>query len=171
MAKQLDLKDSGNGVGTTTEREIGKLYQDPLYGAKVLSPLAVAILDTPEFQRLAGLKQLGFSDLVYCGAHHTRYEHSVGTYFITRTIMRRIVQIHERLGLQHPGREDYLSDEFRTIPPRVKSLDGVITEQSRWRGLTEMLSIAALLHDLGHVPFGHTLEDEFCGLFKRHDSV
>jgi HD superfamily phosphohydrolase len=37
--------------------------------------------------------------------------------------------------------------------------------------LTEVVSVAALIHDLGHVPFGHTLEDEYSGLFKRHDSV
>lgn len=169
--RQLRLGEGTGTPGTKGDREIGKLYQDPLYGAKVLSPFAVAIMDTPEFQRLAGLKQLGFSDVVYRGAHHTRFEHSVGTYFISRTIMRRIVQNHERLGLAHPGNESYLSDSFRTIPPRVKSLDGIVTEQSRWRGLTELLSVAALLHDIGHVPFGHTLEDEFSGLFKRHDSV
>jgi HD superfamily phosphohydrolase len=34
-------------------KEIGKLYQDPIYGAKVLSPFAVAIIDSPEFQRLS----------------------------------------------------------------------------------------------------------------------
>ena len=39
--------------------ELGKLYQDQLYGAKVLGPLAVAVIDTLEFQRLAGLRQLG----------------------------------------------------------------------------------------------------------------
>jgi hypothetical protein len=31
--------------------------------------------------------------------------------------------------------------------------------------------IAALLHDVGHVPFGHTLEDEFAGILKRHDRL
>lgn len=165
------LQFGGGAAKKRVQREAGKLYQDPLYGAKVLTPLAVAVMDTPEFQRLAGLKQLGFAEVTYRGAHHTRLEHSVGTYFITRTIMRRIVQNHERLELDHPGDGEFLSDRFRMVPQGVKSLQGVCSEQSRWRGLTELLSVSALLHDIGHVPFGHTLEDEFSGLFRRHDSV
>src|ERR1043166_7503198 len=147
----------------------GKLYQDPLYGAKVLSPLAVRIIDTPEFQRLAGLRQLGFSDVAYRGAHHTRFEHSVGTYFLCRTIMRRIVQNHERLDLRHPG--EFLSPLFREVPENAKVEKTTTTLQSLWRGLIEVVSIAALLHDLAHVPFGHTLEDEFSGIFPRHDRL
>jgi HD superfamily phosphohydrolase len=147
----------------------GKLYQDQLYGTKVLSPLAVEIIDAPEFQRLAGLRQLGFADVAYRGARHSRFEHSVGTYFISRTIMRRIVQNHERLGLEHPGQ--HVSDMFM-FPPRNSDLQkDTITSHSKWRGLQEVVSAAALLHDLGHVPFGHTLEDEFTGLFERHDSL
>jgi len=149
--------------------EIGKLYQDRLYGTKVLSPLALAIIDTPEFQRLAGVRQLGFADFAYRGATHTRFEHSVGTYFITRTIMRRIVQNHERLGLDHPGQ--YVSARFRFIPRNAELPPGLTTHQSLWRGVTEVVSAAALLHDIGHVPFGHTLEDEFAGLYGRHDSL
>ena len=37
--------------------------------------------------------------------------------------------------------------------------------------MTEVVSIAALLHDIGHVPFGHTLEDEFTGIYERHDKL
>lgn len=150
-------------------RESGKLYQDPIYGAKVLTPLAVAIVDTPEFQRLAGLHQLGFSDLVYRGAVHTRFQHSIGTYFICRTILRRIVQNHERLGLEHPG--SHISPRFRQVPANSDLPDDVTTHQAKWRGLTEVVSAAALLHDIGHVPFGHTLEDEFAGIYPRHDSL
>jgi HD superfamily phosphohydrolase len=149
--------------------ESGKLYQDPLYGAKVLTPLAVAIIDAPEFQRLAGLQQLGFSSLVYRGAVHTRLQHSIGTYFVCRTILRRIVQNHERLGLEHPG--SHISDKFRQVPSNSDLPSDVTTHQSKWRGLTEVVSAAALLHDLGHVPFGHTLEDEFTGIYRRHDSL
>lgn len=163
------------------ERENGKLYQDQLYGAKVLTPLAASIIDTPEFQRLAGLRQLGFTDVVYRGATHTRFAHSIGTYFITRTITRRIVQNHDRLGLPHPGRN--LSEDFSFLPHdaypdrlRVKGKEIRVEDlppshQSIWRGVSEVISIAALLHDLGHVPFGHTLEDEFTGIYQRHDRL
>jgi HD superfamily phosphohydrolase len=150
-------------------REVGKLYQDPIYGAKVLSPLAVALIDCPEFQRLAGLKQLGFSDLVYRGAVHTRFQHSVGTYFICRTILRRIVQNHERLGLPHPGKS--LSVSLRKVPDNSDLADSQTTYQSKWRGLVEVVSGAALIHDVTHVPYGHTLEDEFAGIYPRHDSL
>src|SRR2546427_12088098 len=123
------------------KREQGKLYQDPIYGAKVLSPLAVAIIDTPEFQRLAGLRQLGFSDLVYRGAVHTRLQHSVGTYFVCRTLLRRIVQNHERLGLDHPGKE--VSARFRHASRNAELPENITTHQSKWRGLTEVLMAAA----------------------------
>lgn len=160
-------------IGNTEEsiplRETGKLYQDQLYRAKTLSPLAVAIIDTAEFQRLAGLRQLGFSDVVYRGAKHTRLEHSIGTYLICKQMMRRIVQNHERFGLPHPG--SFISAKYSIFPhnsgldPKTKSF------QARWRGLMEVVGAAALLHDIGHIPFGHTLEDEFVGIFQRHDRL
>jgi HD superfamily phosphohydrolase len=154
---------------TDNGRPAPKLYQDRLYGAKVLSPLAVAIIDTPEFQRLAGLKQLGFADLAYRSAQHTRFEHSLGTYFMARTIMRRIVQNHERLGLDHPGK--FVSRRFRHFPSNAEVKEHITTHQSCWRGVMELVSAAALLHDIGHVPFGHTLEDEFPGVYERHDRL
>lgn len=156
------------------DRERGKLYQDRLYGTKVLGPLAVAIIDTPEFQRLAGLRQLGFAYQSYRGAQHTRFEHSIGTYFLSRTILRRIVQNHDRLMLDHPGGEELISDRFATYPPkwiRQGAEPKKPSFQAKWRGLVEVVSTAALLHDIGHVPFGHTLEDEFTGIFDRHDHL
>lgn len=159
-----------------TER--GKLYQDRIYGTKVLSPLAVEIVNSAEVQRLAGLHQLGFTDLVFRGATHTRFEHSVGTYFMCRTMMRRIVQNHDRLGYGHPGRE--LGEAFALTPEDwlpAKAAEAIKEEripasyQARWRGLTEVISAAGLIHDIGHVPFGHTLEDEFTGIYEKHDRL
>jgi HD superfamily phosphohydrolase len=152
--------------------EQGKLYQDRLYGTKVLSPLAVALVDSAEFQRLAGLRQLGFSDLAYRAAQHTRFEHSVGTHFVCRTMLRRIVQNHERLLWEHPG--TYISERFATYPDNWAPSGTAISTasyQARWRGMTEVVCAAALLHDVGHVPFGHTLEDEFTGIYGRHDRL
>jgi HD superfamily phosphohydrolase len=126
-------------------------------------------MDTPEFQRLAGLRQLGFSDVVYRGARHSRLEHSIGTYLACKQIMRRIVQNHERLNLDHPG--EYISNNYRVFPANAKMSSKTRSFQARWRGLMEVVSVAALLHDLGHVPFGHTLEDEFAGIFHRHDRL
>ena len=157
------------------QKEDEKLYQDQLYGAKILSPLAVAIIDTPEFQRLAGLRQLGFTHFVYRGANHTRICHSIGTYLLSRTIMRRIAQNHMRLpSLGHPG--DGLPKCFAMIPDNAYPKDLPqkklpISNQSLWRGLMEVVSAAALLHDVSHVPFGHTFEDEFPGIYNRHDSL
>jgi HD superfamily phosphohydrolase len=150
-------------------REEGKLYQDQLYRAKTLSPLAIAIIDTPEFQRLGSLRQLGFSEVIYRGARHSRLEHSIGTYLICRQMMRRIVQNHDRFGLPHPG--SLVSPNFRIFPQNsgLGSDPRDDTKQARWRGVMEVVGAAALLHDIGHVPFGHTLEDEFTGIYSRHD--
>lgn len=163
---------------SNVSRSRGKLYQDEIYHDKVLSPLAVAVMDTAEFQRLEGMKQLAFTYMAFRGAGHSRFSHSVGVYFAARTLLRRVVQNHERVFREsdkaamigHPG--GYLSEKFILLP-EGSGLDAktYLGNQGRWRGMTEVVSIAALLHDLGHVPFGHTLEDEFSGFFERHDSL
>lgn len=76
------------------------------------------IIDTEEFQRLRYISQLGLSYFTYPNGTHSRFSHSLGTYWISK-------RIAEKLKL---------------------------TEEE------ERLSIAALLHDIGHCPFSHTLE-------------
>ncbi|NOY10679.1 MAG: HD domain-containing protein [Archaeoglobi archaeon] len=55
-----------------------KLIHDSVHGTIKLEEWMVELIDTPQFQRLRRIKQLGFADLVYPGAHHTRFEHSIG---------------------------------------------------------------------------------------------
>src|SRR6185503_11647109 len=110
------------------------LIRDPIHGDVSLSPLEAAVLDLPAVQRLRGIKQLGTAHLVYPGAVHTRFDHSLGA----SAVSHRIVAAVRRHGLD--------------VSPRLE----------------ELIGAATLLHDVTHVPFGHTLEDER-RLFTRHD--
>ena len=57
-----------------------KTIRDPIHGDIKLEGLFLELIEAPEIQRLYDIKQLGFAHLVFPGAHHTRLEHSLGTY-------------------------------------------------------------------------------------------
>lgn len=65
-----------------------KIINDSIHGHFELSKLAVSIIDTPEFQRLRNLKQLGLTCYVYPGAEHTRFQHCLGTYYLAKKHMK-----------------------------------------------------------------------------------
>jgi len=67
-----------------------KLIRDPLWDTIRLDPTAVRIVDTAEFQRLRYIRQLGLAHLVYPGATHTRFDHALGVYHLTKTALRRL---------------------------------------------------------------------------------
>src|SRR5438132_9453024 len=102
-----------------------KLIRDAVHGDIEVSSLEVELMDTPEFQRLRGIKQLGTAYLVFPSAVHTRFEHSLGTSWMTH----RILEVIQR-NRQVPADEE------------------------------QIIRVSALLHDITHIPFGHTLEDE-----------
>lgn len=135
--------------------EPDKTNTDPIHGEIYLNRLERLIVDSPGFQRLRRVRQLGTTHLVYPGAVHTRFQHSLGAL--------RVVQD--------------LFDSIIHNPLSAKLGDDLITEwQSNAFGeaskkLAEALVLArlgALLHDFCHVPFGHTIEDDF-GLLTPHD--
>jgi HD superfamily phosphohydrolase len=74
----------------------GKLIRDPLWETIHLDPTAVRIVDTGEFQRLRYIRQLGLAHLVYPGATHTRFDHALGVYHLTRSALR---SLRERGGV------------------------------------------------------------------------
>ncbi|KAJ8016325.1 hypothetical protein DPEC_G00006020 [Dallia pectoralis] len=61
-------------IGTET----AKVFNDPIHGHIEIHPLLVSIIDTPQFQRLRNIKQLGGNYFVFPGASHNRFEHSIG---------------------------------------------------------------------------------------------
>jgi len=81
----------------------GKVIRDPLWETVHLDPTAVSIVDTAEFQRLRYIRQLGLAHLVYPGATHTRFDHALGVYHLTRTGLR---SLRERAGVPPEVWED-----------------------------------------------------------------
>jgi len=67
-----------------------KLIRDPLWDTIRLDPTAVRIVDTAEFQRLRYIRQLGLAHLVFPGATHTRFDHALGVYHLTKTALRHL---------------------------------------------------------------------------------
>jgi HD superfamily phosphohydrolase len=75
-----------------------KIVRDPIHGDIKITGMLVDLLKTPEVQRLHNIKQLGFAHLVFPGAHHTRFEHSLGSSMIAS-------QIADILALNGKGKE------------------------------------------------------------------
>ncbi|CCW61134.1 unnamed protein product [Phytomonas sp. EM1] len=72
---------------------------DRVYEHITLPPLVVAVIDTPFFQRLRSLHQLGASSFLYPGAVHTRFEHSIGVAHMARTLLQHFQHQQRDLGL------------------------------------------------------------------------
>jgi len=66
------------------------IVKDQLHGTIEFDALEERIIDTPAFQRLRRIKQMSITNLVYPGANHTRFEHSIGTAHLSETIARRV---------------------------------------------------------------------------------
>jgi len=67
-----------------------KIIRDSIHGDVFLTETEVKIIDTPEFQRLRRIKQLGMSYLVYPGANHTRFEHSIGALHLAGRLCNKL---------------------------------------------------------------------------------
>ncbi|WJX65403.1 hypothetical protein P8452_50071 [Trifolium repens] len=67
-----------------------KLIHDNVHGNIFIDSLSLKFIDTEQFQRLRELKQLGFTHLVYPGAVHSRFEHSLGVYWIASQCVEKL---------------------------------------------------------------------------------
>ena len=125
---------------------------DPIHGYIKLTNLAQAFIHTQQFQRLRYLHQLGTCHYVFPCATHTRFEHSIGTYYLAGRVLEAIKKnsdaehLKEYLGLV-PELKEYFSRN--QLEP---NLDPYVCE---------LIKIAALCHDLGHGPFSHVFDDIF----------
>jgi len=110
---------------TPVKEIISKIINDPVYGF-IHIPFQVLfdLIEHPFFQRLRRIRQLGLTHLVYPGAQHTRFQHSLGALHL----MNSAIAVLRGKGINISEKE------------------------------AEAVSVAILLHDIGHGPFSHTLE-------------
>jgi HD superfamily phosphohydrolase len=104
-----------------------EIIRDPLWNNIRVDARALRLIDTPVFQRLRYVRQLGWAYLVYPGATHARFEHALGAYHLTGVALQRLAEEGD--------------------------LAAVSAEECA------IVRAAGLLHDVGHYPFSHALEE------------
>ena len=142
--KRTDVRSKGKrpakgsklskGAGLLKREPRSERIRDPLhnlieFGADQFEHVIWQVMQTRAFQRLRRIKQLGFSELVYPGATHSRFAHSIGVFHTARHLMR-IIERHIKVGGLH----------YRDHQAHVALA-------------------AALVHDVGHGMFSHAFED------------
>jgi HD superfamily phosphohydrolase/tRNA A-37 threonylcarbamoyl transferase component Bud32 len=118
--------------------------RDPIHGYISFSNLEKKIIDHPIFQRLRRIKQLSTTYLVYPGATHDRFSHSLGVMHIASLIFDEIVK---------------------------KNRATLGWEQEEMLKHRQMLRLTALLHDIGHAPFSHVGDALFPPTIGNHESM
>lgn len=112
-------------------------FQDDVHGRILLNSLERDVIDTPEFQRLFRVSQLGFVDLVFPTANHTRGAHSIGACHLVGILM------------------DHLESNHRIT--RNESLRMLLANRFP-QSERVLIRLGGLLHDITHGPFSHDIE-------------
>ena len=103
-----------------------KIINDPVFGfINIPKGLLYDIVRHPLLQRLTRIKQLGLSSVVYPGAQHTRFQHSLGSFYLMSEAIQQLT-----------AKGNFIFDSE-----------------------AEAVQAAILMHDIGHGPFSHVLED------------
>lgn len=105
-----------------------------------LTPRVRRLIDTAEFRRLASVRQLGFVSLVYPGAMHSRFEHSLGVFRLAAILLKQMA--HD-------------ADFVRIVSTEA----------------CELFLVTSLLHDLGHYPYAHLIEDLHLGTPSHEEEI
>lgn len=117
-------------------------FRDPVHGFIEITESECAIVDTAAFQRLRRIKQLATTYLVYHGAEHTRFGHSLGVMHLTSRVFDSIFE-------KNP---DLFAGDSRKV--------------AYYR---QLLRLVGLTHDLGHPPFSHASEELFANGREHED--
>ncbi|XP_053101217.1 deoxynucleoside triphosphate triphosphohydrolase SAMHD1 isoform X2 [Hemicordylus capensis] len=95
---RLDLLNFLHKLGQN-HADMLKVFNDPIHGHIEIHPLLVRIIDTPQFQRLRYIKQLGGTYYVFPGASHNRFEHSIGVGHLAGCLVRALQERQPELEI------------------------------------------------------------------------
>ena len=126
--------------------------RDPIHVFVHLDMYEKRVLDSRPFQRLRNINQLATSYLLYPGATHKRFEHSLGVMELAGRVFDVVTN------------PDNITDEIKRLLPELAHRDGL----SYWK---HVLRMAALCHDIGHLPFSHAAEDELLPSGWNHERL
>jgi HD superfamily phosphohydrolase len=138
----------------------------PVHNCVPLTLMAKLFIDNKYFQRLKNIKQLGVCNFIYPGANHSRFEHSIGTYYLCDRLINRIQgfekkeKIHKWLS-QIPVLQYHYSDTSNKniILNGTGNVEYNNYGLDNWVG--ELVKIAGLCHDIGHGAYSHVFDDQF----------
>lgn len=126
--------------------------RDPIHVFIRLNTDERKVVDSPPVQRLRHIHQLATTFLVYPGATHRRFEHSLGV----MELAGRVFDV-----VTHPYN---IHDEVRGLLPEI-------TDKGKHEYWRSCLKIAALCHDIGHLPFSHAAENELLPAGWNHEQL
>jgi HD superfamily phosphohydrolase len=146
LADELGL-DSKNILSNNLKRNITnkRTIYDAIHGHLDFDKYVWEFIDTLEFQRLRNLRQLGNCHYIFPGASHSRFEHSIGVAHLSNKLIHHLLK-----GVQETQSYFNFHNSIR------------INEDFNVRAVT----LAGLLHDLGHGPFSHLFDRKVIKFLK-----
>lgn len=127
-------------------------FRDPIHNFIYVESYERKVIDSDYFQRLRYIHQLALTYLVYPGASHKRFEHSLGVMELASRVYDVITD------------KNNITDEIKNLCPDLNNDNQIIY----WK---EVVRMAALCHDLGHLPFSHAAEGEILPGKLDHEDV
>ncbi len=126
--------------------------KDPVHSFVYYDEEERKVIDSQPLQRLRHIHQLSLAFSVYPGATHRRFEHSLG-------VMNLASRVYDIVTL-----DENVSDEIRELLPQLKSR----RKLDYWK---MVLRLAALCHDIGHLPFSHVPEEKLLPNGWKHEDM